>query len=129
MASKRKTDERRRSLETLAVLAAACIACAMIFKAQAFAYVALGLLLVGLFLRWPAVKLAGAWLGFSAVLGAINSKILLTLVYYLVLTPIALLYRLTHRDPLSLRRADDTRRSYWIVRDHQFGPRDLERPW
>jgi len=129
VASKRKTDERRRSLETLAVLAAACIACAMIFKAQAFAYVALGLLLVGLFLRWPAVKLAGAWLGFSAVLGAINSKILLTLVYYLVLTPIALLYRLTHRDPLSLKRADDTRRSYWIVRDHQFGPRDLERPW
>ena len=129
MASKRKTDERRRSLETLAVLAAACIACAMIFKAQAFAYVALGLLLVGLFLRWPAVKLAGAWLGFSAVLGAINSKILLTLVYYLVLTPIALLYRLTHRDPLSLKRAADSGRTYWIVRDHQFGPRDLERPW
>ena len=129
MASKRKTDERRRSLETLAVLAAACIACAMIFKAQAFAYVALGLLLVGLFFRWPAGKLAGTWLGFSAVLGAINSKILLTLVYYLVLTPIALLYRLTHRDPLSLKRADDSGRSYWIVRDHQFGPRDLERPW
>jgi Saxitoxin biosynthesis operon protein SxtJ len=129
VASKRKTDERRRSLETLAVLAAACIACAMIFKAQAFAYVALGLLLVGLFFRWPAVKLAGAWLGFSAVLGAINSKILLTLVYYLVLTPIALLYRLTHRDPLSLKRAADSGRSHWIIRDHQFGPRDLERPW
>ncbi len=129
MASKRKKDDRRQSLETLAVLAAACIACAMIFKAQAFAYVALGLLLVGLFLRWPAVKLAGAWLGFSAVLGAINSKILLTLVYYLVLTPIALLYRLTHRDPLSLKRAADSGRSHWIVRDHQFGPRDLERPW
>jgi hypothetical protein len=129
VASKRKTDERRRSLETLALLAAACIACAMIFKAQAFAYVALGLLLLGLFFRWPAVKLAGAWLGFSAVLGAINSKILLTLVYYLVLTPIALLYRLTHRDPLSLKRAADSGRSHWIIRDHQFGPRDLERPW
>ena len=129
MASKRKTDERRRSLETLAVLAAACIACVLIFKAQAFAYVALGLLLVGLFFRWPAVKLAGAWLGFSAVLGAINSKILLTLVYYLVLTPIALLYRLTHRDSLSLKRAADSGGSHWIVRDHEFGPRDLERPW
>ena len=129
MASKRKKDDRRQSLETLAVLAAACIACALIFKAQAFAYVALGLLLVGLFFRWPAAKLAGAWLGLSAVLGAINSKILLTLVYYLVLTPIALLYRLTHRDPLSLKRVDDSGRSYWIVRDHQFGPRDLERPW
>ena len=63
------------------------------------------------------------------MLGAINSRVLLTLVYYLVLTPIALLYRLTHRDPLSLKRADDTGRSYWIVRDHTFGPRDLERPW
>src|SRR5207247_5303096 len=55
-------------------------------------------------------------------------RVLLTLVYYLVLTPIALLYRLTHRDPLRLRRADDTGRSYWIVRDHPFEPRDLERP-
>jgi hypothetical protein len=129
VASKRKRDERRQSLETLAVLAAACIACTLIFKAQAFAYVALGLLLVGLFFRWPAAKLAGAWLGLSAVLGAINSRVLLTLVYYLVLTPVALLYRLTHRDPLSLKRPDDTGRSYWIVRDHKFGPRDLERPW
>lgn len=129
MTSKRKRDERRQSLETLAVLAAACIAGALIFKAQAFAYLALGLLLVGLFFRWPAAKLAGAWLGLSAVLGAINSRVLLTLVYYLVLTPIALLYRLTHRDPLSLKRADDSERSYWILRDHRFEPRDLERPW
>ena len=40
-----------------------------------------------------------------------------------------LLYWLTHGDPLSLKRADDTGRSYWIVHDHQFVPRDLERPW
>ena len=129
MVTKRNRDDRRQSLETLAVLAAACIACALIFKAQAFAYVALGLLLIGLFFRWPAAKLAGAWLGLSAVLGAINSRVLLTLVYYLVLTPIALLYRLTHRDPLGLKRADDSERSYWILRDHRFEPRDLERPW
>ena len=129
MTSRRKKADRRQSLETLAVLAAGCIACALAFKVQAFGYVALGLLLVGLFFRWPAAKLSGAWLGFSAMLGAVNSTVLLTIVYYLVLTPVALLYRLMHRDELSLKGAGNTERSYWIVRDHRFVPRDLERPW
>jgi hypothetical protein len=129
VAIQRSEDERHRSLETLAVLAAACIVCGLVFNVPAFGYVALGLLLIGLFFKRLAVRLAGAWLGFAAVLGAVNSKVLLTLVYYVVLAPVAFVYRRTHGDSLNLKRGADNRQSYWTVRDHRFEPRDLERPW
>ncbi|SRR6266498_4207431 len=129
MASQRARDGQHRSLETLAVLAAACLVVALAFKAPLFGYAALGLLLIGLFIKPLAVKLSGAWLWFAGVLGAINSRILLTLIYYLVLVPVATLYRWNAGDPLKLKRRDDTHRSYWIVREHQFESRDLERPW
>jgi hypothetical protein len=129
VASQNLEPEHDRSLETLAILAAACIIGGLVFKAWAFAYAALGLLLIGLLFRRLAVKLSVLWLSFAAVLGAVNSKILLTVIYYLVLVPVALIYRRIHGSPMNLGRGNDSQRSYWTVRDHRFEPRDLERPW
>jgi hypothetical protein len=129
MASQRARDEQHRSLETLAVLAVACLVCGLVFKAPPFGYAALGLLLIGLFFKRLALKLSEAWLRFARILGAVNSKVLLTLLYYLILVPVAVLSRWNTGDALKLKRGDDNHRSYWIVREHQFEPRDLERPW
>ena len=63
-------------------------------------------------LKWIYVL----WMTFAIVLGAIVSTILLTLVFYLVVTPIALLARLAGKDFLA-RRGDPEARSYWILRD------------
>ena len=63
-----------------------------------------------------------------AGLGAVDSRILLTLVYYLVLTPIPFLYRIAHGDFLNLK-AGERRRSHWTQRKHAFEAGDLERPW
>ena len=60
--------------------------------------------------------------------GAVNSKVLLALVYYLVLVPVAVIYGWKAGDSLKLKRAHDNRQSYWTVRDHSFEPRDFERP-
>ena len=56
-----------RSLETLAVLAAACIVGGLVFRARGFAWAALALLLIGLLFRRPATMLAKVWLGFASV--------------------------------------------------------------
>jgi hypothetical protein len=129
MASQRARDEQHRSLETVAVLAAACLVGGLVFKAPPFGYAALGLLLIGLFFKRLAVKLSEAWLRLAGILGVVNSKVLLTLIYYLILVPVAALYRGNTKDALKLNRPDDGHRSYWIVREHQFEARDLERPW
>ncbi len=47
-------------------------------------------------LKWPSA----AWWRFSRALGHVNARVLLTLAYALVLTPIGLIWRVTGRDPL-----------------------------
>ena len=51
-------------------------------------------------LRWPSAM----WWRLAAVLGYVNARIILTAAFALVLTPAGLLWRLTGRDPLGLRK-------------------------
>ena len=54
------------------------------------------------------------WMRLAAVLGYINSRILLSAMLYLVITPYGLIMRAFGRDPLERRgRAKD---SYWVPR-------------
>ena len=73
--------------------------------------------------------LARMWLGFAAVLGGLNSKILLTVVYCLVLVPIAFIHRRIRGNRMNLERSHHAQPSYWTIRDHRFEPPDIERPW
>jgi multisubunit Na+/H+ antiporter MnhG subunit len=52
-------------------------------------------------LKWPSA----AWWKFSGVLGYINARILLTLMFSLLLVPVSLLWRLTGKDPMARRRS------------------------
>jgi hypothetical protein len=67
------------------------------------------------------------WMGLAFVLGFIMAHVILTLLFYLLLTPIGLLARLTGKDFLSLK-LDRTAQSYWRPRTHQAkSPADYER--
>lgn len=64
------------------------------------------------------------WMRVGEVLGWINTRILLTLVFFLVVTPIGLLMRLFGRSPIAVRRND----SYWVdVEPHSYGDRHVEK--
>lgn len=47
-----------------------------------------------------------AWWKFAMVLGYVNARIILTIVFVIVLTPMSLVWRLIGRDPLQRRRRD-----------------------
>ena len=51
-------------------------------------------------LKYPSA----AWWRLSRVLGYVNARVLLTLVFAVVLVPISLIWRLIRKDPLSRRR-------------------------
>jgi hypothetical protein len=55
------------------------------------------------------------WVGFSVVLGYFVSRILLTIIFLLVLTPTGFIMRLLGKDPMD-RRRDPEGQSYWIAR-------------
>src|SRR4029077_6742554 len=51
-------------------------------------------------LKWPSA----GWWRFAKALGYVNARILLTVLFGFVLTPLGLLWRLTGKDPLTRRR-------------------------
>jgi hypothetical protein len=55
------------------------------------------------------------WMRLAALLGWINTRLLLSLFFFAVLTPLALLARLFGHDPLRRRRSSSAA-SYWIAR-------------
>lgn len=54
-------------------------------------------------------------------IGVVLSTVLLALIYYLLFTPVALLFKLLGRDPMN-RKIDRNATSYWHVRETQRTP-------
>ena len=69
------------------------------------------------------------WLGLSDLLGAVVPKILLSVVFFLVVAPIAILRRLAGKDSLKLRAFKASKESVMVERNHVFTSADLERPY
>ena len=57
------------------------------------------------------------WMALAVVLGFVMTRVILTVVYYLVMTPIGLVMRLLGKDPLD-RRPDPGAASYWIEKTY-----------
>jgi len=74
------------------------------------------LLIIGLLVPPAARAFHAAWMKFAAILGYLNSRVLLFLLFYLVITPYGWIGKLFGRDPLNRRAAG--RDSYWVPRKH-----------
>ena len=72
---------------------------------------------------------AVVWLGLSTLLGEVVPKVLLSIVFFLVVTPIGFLRRLAGKDALKLREFKGSQDSVMLERNHLFIGRDLERPY
>ncbi len=66
-----------------------------------------------------------AWLAFSIILGYFISRLLLTVIFFLVMTPTGLIMRLVGRDPME-RKWEPNAPTYWKARD-QNADTSLER--
>ena len=130
----KKELTRETVLETIGVLAFACLVAGHLLRnrplaGRGFLAAATLLLAVGLFVKPVAQAIARGWLAFAEVLGAVNSRILLGAIFYLFLTPIALLARLTRGDILHLKKRTDPDRSYWQTRGHAYTAEDISKLW
>jgi saxitoxin biosynthesis operon SxtJ-like protein len=74
-------------------------------RAEVLGAIGAVLLIAGLayppLLKYPSA----AWWRFSRVLGHVNARVLLTVFFVAVLTPVGIVWRLTGKDPLGRRRA------------------------
>jgi hypothetical protein len=67
------------------------------------------------------------WMALARVLGWVNARVLLSVVFFLVMTPMSLIMRLVGRDALK-RRFEKNRASYWEERPAEpFDPESYRR--
>jgi hypothetical protein len=82
--------------------------------------------LVGLLSSFLAGIIHRGWMKLTRFIGFINAHLLLGLIFFAVLWPIAFLSRLRGKDHLNLRRG---KVSYFRERNHRYEAKDLENPW
>jgi hypothetical protein len=118
---------RARQIETMAVFALVLLLLEIKFHRQALVYGAIAFLLVALFVPSLARVIASGWTKLSLMIAHVNNRIILTIIFYLVLAPLACLYRLFHKDPLGLDQKESE--SFFCERNHTYCREDLEKMW
>lgn len=62
------------------------------------------------------------WMAMAIVLGSIVTRILLTIFFFVVITPVALFFKLIGRDALH-RKLDRNAETYWIEKEYPIADR------
>jgi hypothetical protein len=73
--------------------------------------------------------IAVVWFGISHVMGAIASRVLLSLVFFVFVTPVGIWRRVMGADSLQLKSFGRGKESVMKVRNHTFVGQDLEQPY
>lgn len=88
---------------------------------------ALSVGLAGVISEYLALKIEWLWFKLAKLLSYIVPNILLSIVYYFFLFPIALVSKVVSRkNLLQLKKEGNTN---WVSVNKQFGKKDLENPW
>lgn len=87
-------------------------------------HVALGIAVISIISSYLAEKIVWVWDKIALVLGTINSKILLSVIFYAFLTPIALISRIFKKDDLILKKKQNG--SYYKERNYTYSGDDLK---
>jgi len=99
---------------------------AWLFSLPGIAYVAGLVGLICLVIPPAGYAVVWSWYKLAEMLGFINAHVLLSLVYYLIATPTALLFRLSGNDPLKLKKPKYT---VFNERNYTYQPGDIKNPW
>src|SRR5450755_3516054 len=98
-------------------------------KKEGYLFVAMALHVVNMTVPMVYRPIAIFWLGLSDLLGSVMSRILLSIVFFGVVTPIGIFRRLLGRDSLKLRAFKASKESVMVERNHTFVAQDLDAPY
>lgn len=99
-----------------------------IFKKDWLLYVGLFVGLAGVFVPFIGDLIVKGWYKLAELLGYINSRILLSLIFFVVLFPVAVLARMGRgKNLLGLKKED--RQSAFTERNHRYEAKDLKNVW
>lgn len=124
--------DRKKHLETILVLV---VALGFFYwfihekKPETGKYLLLAALvlgLIGIFIPFIADKIHWAWMKLAHVMGFVMSKVILTIVFFVFLFPMAMISRLFGKGNVKLKREGS---SYYKTRDFVYDKDSLEHLW
>jgi hypothetical protein len=90
-------------------------------------WIALGLGAVSFAIPFVGNRVVALWLLLSKAIGYVMSRVLLTIVFFVVLLPVSLIYKAGNKNPLDLRNGSEA--SLFKERNHTYVAGDLKNPW
>jgi hypothetical protein len=121
-----KNNNRAKELETCIVIMTGLLVFWLIYKVKIWIALSIAVGIIGAFIPSVARWIHRAWYKLAEALGYVMSKVLLSLVFFVILFPISVFYKLFNKDSLQLKKKTDT---YWTKRNHSYSAKDLEYPW
>lgn len=118
--------DRTKTLETSLVLSTGFLLIYLFTKTGLFIYIALAFGITGIFIQPLAKYVAIAWFKLADILNFIFSRIILGILFFVVLFPVSLLYKISNKDKLKLKKSKS---SIWFERNHFYSSTDLENIW
>jgi len=118
--------EKSKTLETSLVLTTAFLVVYIVTENVLFLYLALSLGIIGIFINPLAKIIAIAWFKLADILNYFVSKIILGALFFVILFPISILYRMMNANKLNQKNMS---KSIWKERMHTYSKNDLENIW
>jgi hypothetical protein len=120
---------RKQATDTGMAMALICMLIGLIGEKTLFFKVALVVLVVDMAVPAVFKPVATLWLGLSGLLGTVVSRLLLTIVFAVVLTPIGLIRKLMGIDPLKRKRWKRDTSTVFKTRDDVFDADSMKFPF
>ncbi|MBI1226129.1 MAG: hypothetical protein GC192_12915 [Bacteroidetes bacterium] len=116
-----------RPTETCLVIATGLLVIYLLHPVQELVLAAIAMGVVGAFIPSLAKWVDWGWYKLSEGMGWVMSRVMLSLVFFVFLFPVALLSRVFgKKDSLQLRKKSG---SYWTDRNHVYEGKDMENVW
>jgi hypothetical protein len=117
---------KAKTMETILVITTVFIVIYWLSSLKVFLFLAITIGLIGILIPALAGLIAKGWFKVADALSFVMSRLILGLLYFLVLFPIAIIYRIGRKDKLQIKKAESTT---WVIRNHNYNPEDLENVW
>jgi predicted membrane protein len=118
--------DKIKTLETSLVLTTGFLILFLIFGNLWLLYLALVFGVIGIFVKPLAKLIAKAWFKLADILNFFVSRLVLGTLFFAVLWPVSVLYKISNKDKLRIKRSGN---SNWIKRNHKYSSADLENIW
>ena len=118
---------REKNLETILVLCLGLIVLHLVLHIKVLLTLALLIGFLSVFSDFSAAKISWLWLKIAEMMGAVVGKILLSLVFFLLITPLAFLMKRSGKLTMKLKKVNSG--TMYDDRNHTYMAGDMENIW